>query len=271
MARTVRRLAGLLALALALSSSACARPIGDFGRAAPDPIHDTVMPALGTGRALLSKEPVSAFNLSDEEREMRDRIWHYLIAPHAFDWFQANVVELQRTRILPVSGKSLLPADRYYRWLHGERFASSHVRYSRIEDDVTVDVELMPSVFASICAVLEQDRQRGVAANGIANLDEGTKTNAAARQFENQTQIGWFVAAVQNRYDSYNYALDHLLVETPHAEAIGVNGALSDLAVYVEAAQRGDFCSGTIARPGKGGGVALPSRVLRPDRPVKGS
>lgn len=271
MDKRYRRLIGLLAVALALSSAACARPIGDFGRADPDPIHDTVMPALGTGRALLSREPVSAFNLSDEEREMRDRIWHYLVAPHAFDWFQASVVELQRTRIMPVSSKSLLPQNRYYLWLHGERFASSRVRYARIEDDVTVDVELMPSVFAAICAVLEQDRQRGVAANGIPDLDEGTKGNAAARQFENRTQIGWFVAAVGNRYDSYSYALDHLLVETPHREAIGVNGALSDLAVWVEAAQRGDFCSGAGARPGKGGGVALPSRVLLQDRPGKGS
>jgi hypothetical protein len=268
----VRRFAGLLAIALALSSSACARPVGDFGRAAPDPIHDQVMPALGTGRALLGKEPVSAFNLSDEEREMRDRIWHYLVAPHAFDWFQANVVELQRTRILPVSGKSLLPQDRYYLWLHGERFASSATRYARIEDDVTVDVELMPSVFASICAVLEQDRQRGVAANGIADLDEATKRNAAARQIENRTQIGWFAAAVQNRYASYNYALDHLLVETPHRAAIGVNGALNELAVWVEAAGRGDYCSGGWhGGRGTGGGAALPSRMLLPERPVKGS
>lgn len=260
-----------MALALALSSAACARPIGDFGRAEPDPIHDTVMPALGTGRALLSREPVSAFNLSDQEREMRDRIWHYLIAPHALDWFQASVVELQRTRIMPVSGKSLLPPNRYYLWLHRQEFASSRVRYSRIEDDVTVDVELMPPVFASICAVLEQDRQRGVAANGIADLDEGTRANAAARQIENRTQIGWFVAAVQNRYESYNYALDHLLVETPHEEAIGANAALSDLAVWVEAAGRGDFCGGPVVRAGRGGGVALPSRVLVQDRPAKGS
>ena len=255
-----------------LSSAACAaRPIGDFGRAEPDPIHDQVLPAIGTGRAILSKEPVSAFNLSDEEREMRDRIWHYLVAPHAFDWFQASVVELQRTRIMPVSSKSLLPLNRYYLWLHGEHYASSRTRYGRIGDDVTVDVELMTDVFTSICAVLEQDRQRGVAANGIPDLDDATRGNAAARQFENQTQIGWFVAAVQNRYDSYNYALDHLLVETPHEEAVGVNGALSDLAIYVEAAQRGDFCSGLVLRPGKGGGVALPSRLLRSDRPAKGS
>lgn len=271
MDKVLRCAAAVGLVALLLSSAACARPIGDFGRAEPDPIHDQVMPAIGNGRARLGREPVSAFNLSDEEREMRDRIWHYLIAPHAFDWFQASVVELQRTRIVPVSGKSLLAVNRYYMWLHREQYASSRARYGRIGDDVAVDVELMPAVFAAICAVLEQDRQRGVAANGLPDLDEGTKANAAARQIENQTQIGWFVAAVQNRYDSYNYALDHLLAETPHEEAVGVNGTLSDLAVYVEAAQRGDFCDSAAQRPGKGGGAAPPSRVLLQQRAAKGS
>lgn len=221
------------------------------------------MPAAGWARANLAREPVSVFNLSDQEQQMRDRIWRYLVAPHAFDWFQANVAELQRTRILPVSGKGLLKTDRYYLWLHRQQFASSRTRYSRIGDDVTVDIEMMPSAFASICAVLEIDRQRGVAANGLPDLDEQTRADAAARQAENRTQIGWFVAAVQNRYDSYGYALDHLLVETPHENAVAVNGLLSQLDVYVEQAQRGDFCGGPAGGPGGGVAVAIPSRELR--------
>ncbi|HVY51127.1 MAG TPA: hypothetical protein VHA07_06145 [Devosia sp.] len=271
MASPARRNCLLLVLLGALALSGCARPVGDFGRAEADPVHDRLMPLAGTARASLAGEPVSAFNLSDQEREMRDRIWRYLVAPHAFDWFGASIVELQRTRLLPVSGKGPR-IDRYYDWLHRQSFASSRTRYARIGDDVTVDIEMMPSAFASICAVLEVDRQRGVAANGLADLDEATRRDAAARQAENDTQIDWFTAAVRNRYESYSYALDHLLVETPHQEAVRVNGLLSELAADLEQAERGDFCAGGGAAFNDGAAAEIPSRELTPRQPaLKGS
>ena len=270
MANLKRRAAAAAAIVLTLALGACARPVGDFGRAEADPLHDTVMPAIGTFRAKASREPVSDFNLTDQEREMRDRIWRYLVSPHAYDWFGDTATELARTRILPVSEKPR-PADRYYRWLHRTRFASSTVRYSRIGDDVQSDIDMMPATFDAICAVLQVDRQRGLAANGLPNLEDTMRAEAAARQAENQIQISWFVRAATNRYDSYNYALDHLLVETPHDNAIGVNGLLSDLAVYVEAAQRGDFCNASLPGRGGHGQRALTSRVLRSDPVVKGS
>ena len=257
-------------IALTIALAACARPVGDFGRAEADPLHDTVMPALGTVRAKAAKEPVSDFNLADQEQEMRDRIWRYLVSPHAYDWFADTATELARTRILPVSEKPR-PTDRYYAWLHSTRFASSTVRYSRIGDDEHSDIAMMPATYDAICAELQVDRQRGVAANGLPNLEDKMRVDAAARQAENQIQISWFVRAATNRYDSYNYALDHLLVETPHDNAVGVNALLSDLAVYVEAAQRGDFCNAGLPGRNGHGQRALTSRVLRSDTVAKGS
>ncbi|HVX72416.1 MAG TPA: hypothetical protein VHB19_06395 [Devosia sp.] len=260
----------VVVIAVAAALGGCARPIGDFGRAEADPLHDQMMPTLGTARAMASREPVSSFNLTDQEREMRDRIWRYLVAPHAYDWFGDIAVELQRTRILPISTKAA-PTDKYYRWLHGTAFASSRVRYSRLGDDITADIALMPAAFAAICAVQQVDRQRGIAANGMPQLEDRMRADAAARQAENQAQIDWFVRAVTMRYSAYNYALDHLLVETPHDNAVAVNGLLSDLDVYVEAAQRGDFCNGTLPGGHSRGAPALRSRYLHSDMVVKGS
>ena len=80
-----RRALAASGLLIALALAGCARPVGDFGRAEPDPVHDTVMPALGATRAYLARQPVSAFNLTDQEQEMRNRIWRDLAAPNAFD------------------------------------------------------------------------------------------------------------------------------------------------------------------------------------------
>lgn len=242
-------LLGAIPVLLLLTLSACARPTGDFGRAERNALNDEVMPALGN---YLSKG--SAFNLADQEVEMRDRVWRYLVAPHAYDWFGDVAVEFQRTRIVPITNKHMQVA-KYYDWLHSERFASSRVRYARIEEDAIADIGMMPSAFWSICAVIELDRQRGIASNQIAGLEDEVAINAAKRHAENNAVIDWFVRSVAYRYESYSYALDHLLVETPHEEAVSTNARLNDLAVWVEAAERGDFCD--THGPGKGQGKAV--------------
>jgi hypothetical protein len=262
LAFAVVALAPLAFAVVALALAGCARPVGDFGRAAPDPLHDTIMPFVGNARANAAKESVSSFNFSDEEKEMRDRVWRYLVSPHAFDWSGDVAAEWQRTRLAAPSTKPL-PVDRYYRWLHGERFASSPVRYGRLGDDVTTDLSMLPQVFAAICAVENIDRRRGLAANEIDSIEERMRADAAARQAENRMVVGSFARALANREASYNYALDHLLVETPHAEARAVNAGLTRLGIYAGAAARGDFCSEASLAQRGAGETAIPSRVLR--------
>jgi hypothetical protein len=247
-------LLGAIPILLLLTLSACARPVGDFGRAERNVLNDEIMPSLGNH---LSKG--SAFNLADQEIEMRDRVWRYLVAPHAYDWFGDVAVEFQRTRIVAVSNKHMKVA-KYYQWLHSGRFASSRVRYSRIEEDAIADIGMMPSAFLSICAVIEMDRQRGIASNQLAGLEDEVAINAAKRQAENRIVIDWFARSVSYRYESYSYALDHLLVETPHEEAVSANARLTDLAVWVEAAERGDFCNAH-GVGGEDGTVIIRSRI----------
>ncbi|MEO6394795.1 MAG: hypothetical protein ABIO40_02665 [Devosia sp.] len=258
-----RRIAlALCAAALLAGLSACARPTGDFGRAQDSLLHDETMPALGNLRARSAKEPVSDFVLADQEIEMRDRIWRYLVAPHAKDWFYDTVAELERTRLRP-TGKFDFKTDRYYQWLTGERFASSRVRYSRITDDIAADIGTAPSTFRAICAVQRMDEQRAIAGGNLDSSEAGMRQEAEDRQAENEMVIGWFVRSIGYRYDSYSYALDHLLVETPHEEAIEVDAGLSGLAIYVEAAERGDFCSGDVGGGGSEGDGAIRSRYVQ--------
>ncbi len=222
--------------------SACARPVGDLGRAKVNVINDEILPSIGSIRALASKEAVSSLNKTDEENEMQDRVWRFLIAPHAKDWFFDIVVEWQRTRIVPLQNKKFA-VDRYYYFLKNQDFSSSRVRYNTLSRDISIDIKTVPSVFASICAVREIDRRRDVAVNAITSATQQERIAVKSRKIENDKYINWFVSALQYRYDSYSLALDRLLIETPHEEARQVDARLSEMAIDIERARSRSFCS----------------------------
>lgn len=261
------RAAGASALLLIAAGCSTTRPSGDFGRAEESVLHDTVMPAVGDAkREFIDKKPVSTFNQTDQEREMHDRVWRYLTAAHARDWSFDTSVEFQRTRIGVTDHKFKI--DRYYKLISSDRYASSRVRYATMADHLSIDIDLMPSTFRSICAVIEVDRQREVAARGLDSIGPAMRQEQRDRAAENDEKIAWFVRAIRYRYESYNYAMEHLLVETPHEDAMRVDGLLSQMLTWVEQGERGDFCSGAGVYADIAGGVGIPSRVLMGDQNV---
>jgi len=258
----VLRLAAALGLLL-LTAACVTRPTGDFGRARESLLHDQLMPAAGALKTeYIDKRPVSNFNQTDEEREMHDRVWRYLTAAHAKDWSFNVSVEFQRTRI-GTTDEHFKP-DRYYKLLASEAYASSRVRYATLADHISIDIDMMHPTFAAICKVIDIDRQRAVAAREIAGLEPGMRQEQADRRAENDEKIAWFVRAIRYRYTAYSYALEHLLVETPHQDAVRVDGLLSQLLTGVEKGERGDFCSDA-SSAGQGGQIAVPARVLTGD------
>ncbi|MDB5542414.1 MAG: hypothetical protein JWQ89_4141 [Devosia sp.] len=260
--RGLRRwlLAGLLLCAW----PAAGHELGDFGRVKPGVLNDEIIP--GTDRLMrrLGNQPVSNFNITDQEREMHDRVYRFLIARHARDWaFDYEQVVAVAGLTSRRKGKD----DLYYRWLTGERYASSRVRYNTMADDIGADLLTLPSTFAAICAVIEIDRQRAVAAAEIADIEPAMIAEMHERKAENDLHVGRFVAALDYRYASYGYALDHFLVETPHGEAVEVDARLSELAIWVDRAEQQEFCGDWST--GEGGDGAIPGRVLL-DAPSEG-
>lgn len=246
-------------LALGLLS-ACARPTGDFGRARPDYVHDTLMPEAGKLRARMFEEPVSDLNWTDEEVLMHDLAWRFLVSPSAEDWFYDVLVQWQRTRIAPLRDTDRA-YDRYYAFLRSEKFASSRIRYARVTDDVKADTSTMPRVFEAICAVEQVDRRRGIATDTLPVATQGVTAEVEARRQENNAYIDWFVRAAVYRYNSYLFALEALLIETPDASAGKLDAAMQDLSRLVDRAERHDFCSDDMNRYGQSNDDVIPSRL----------
>lgn len=244
--------------AVALLAGCVSRPVGDFGRADPSFTHDTAMPFVGDSLSKGRHEPVSDFNWSDQEDEMHNRVWRFLVAAHTKDWFYDVAVELQRTRITAATDLRF-KVDRYYNWLKGTDYQSSRTRYSTVGRHVQADIDTLPTTFISICQVQEMDRQRGIAEAGLNGLEPDVRADVVKRRAENNMYIDWFVRALDYRYQSYDYALDHLLVETPDEQSLAVDDGLGQLKIYVDRANRGDFCSGQGLIIGDGQAV-IPSR-----------
>jgi len=231
----------LLAVGLVLALAACARPVGDFGIAQKDALHDEVLPRVGALISTAREETVSLFNLTNEENEMRNRVWRFLISNDVRDWMFDSAVELQRNRIIEPMDLQFR-TDRYYAHLRLKQYASSRGRYMRVAQDTSHDIETLPSAFGAICKVMEIERRRTVALNGLYADNAAVKQQVLAREYENKNVINWFARAVDYRYKSYDVALNRLLVETPHEEAHSVNEYLNRLAVLVGRAKNGEFC-----------------------------
>lgn len=256
----VIRLVFALVLPVLLAACSVSRPVGDFGRAVPGFTHDVAMPAAGNVIATVSGQPVSNFNKTDQEQEMHDRVWRFLVAAHARDWLFDSSVELQRTRIIPPGKDAYYSATRYYDWLKRTEYQSSRTRYSTVGRHVSADIDTLPGTFAAICKVIEVDRQRAAAYATLGRtLPAATGDNLAARKYENDAFIAWFVRALNYRHDSYSYALDSLLVETPHEQSLAVDDALHRLSAFVTRANRQDFC-GDGASGKWNSTVVIPSR-----------
>ncbi len=211
-----------LVLLLLLALGGCAQT-GDFGRkqAFAGGLFDQ-----GNARSIVT----------DEERDMKNRMDRFVLASGNPS---PTVSSSQNRRVTRAKAPQITD---YYLSLRRENFADSRTRYTRIINDVQLDILTLPAVFSSICKVRETARRRLVAANNIPGIPAETLAMQTARRDDNNRVIAGFVAAISFRLDAYNFALEQLLVATPHEQARAVDAKLSELAGFVARGEAGQFC-----------------------------
>jgi hypothetical protein len=222
------------ALLAGLLPTSCAAPTGDFGRPARSYVNDTVLPAAGYGAAWLRDEPVSHFQMTDAEEELRDRTYRFVMPIHRRGFLARTRAELVRTRIWPDSYYTVDPAT-YYGKLLGDHFRSEVGRYSAMLDEITADNALLDSYLAVVNDVYADDAARLAALDRVYGLTAEEEDAAIARVYENRRVGTWAVAALRWRVASYGYALERSRIEVPSEWAVQVELALNDLSYRVEA------------------------------------
>lgn len=171
-----------------------------------------------------------------EERNMKNRMARFTSAAYNPLW------GLVFSRKLRAPAGKIPRIGAYYLSLREENFASPQTRYTRIFTDAERDILTLPGIFAAICKVRQAERRRQMAAKGIQQIAPGTLALQKARKLGNDQLISGFVSAISFRLNSYNFALEQLLVETPYKEARDVDAKLSELAAFVARGEAGTFC-----------------------------
>lgn len=225
---SIRPLAAVAFLAVAVSG--CSQT-SDFGRSTIDPTYTYAVTQAS------ADDQAQHFALTDEEREMNARIYRFMSMEHTTPWLRQAFLGEVGAR------DGVLDERAYFNWLKTEEFSSSRGRYNRLENDIRLDLVSLPTTFEAICKVQEIGRRRDVAAGNLSNIEPETQGAAAERLLENRARIEQFTASLGFRYDAYVYALEHLLVETPHEEALKVDTALSELGTANQAAFANQFCA----------------------------
>ena len=261
----ILRTGGMVLLTVAgLIAAAPVQAGGDLGRRddsiSLDQAVDTIAAWLRPGAYHLDR--------SDEEVDMANRLWRFVAPEPRWNWLPKRQQTLRPGRRLWLGDAS--GEDRYYRWLHAAAYQSSAVRYATVSDDITADLGTLPGAFRSVCAVVETDHRRALAEEGVPALEAHIRNAVASRAADNRAEIDVFVWALGYRYDSYSYALDHLLVDTPDPAARDVSSMIEALRPWVERAEAGRFCSraGHPGSPHLGDAAPdIPSRYARGNPP----
>jgi hypothetical protein len=203
---------------------------GDFGRPRPS-IWNEALATTGSIAAWTRGEPVSSSIFTDDEDELRRRAWRFIMPAHERAWFERQLSNLVRTRVLPVTAQ---PNGRavYFRALMRDHGRSPSSRYRRLSEDVFADTKLMEP-FAFVAArVIRADEARLRALAYVRDLTPGQAREAALRVAENRCLIAWVRWEIEARTAGYRYALEHLFIEAPQVDGVPVERALRGLEAH---------------------------------------
>ena len=163
---------------LLLMLSGCSS-IGDFGRLSDQLVTDDIHAWVGEEAAASAGAPISADNLTDDERTLRDLAFPLIEPPYDRQRWDAVVYEYGTKRSFQRELWAFDPTA-YYRHLQGEMLRSSAARYNQLIDDIRNDIVRIEPFFIVARRVVDLDRRREASMEQIAQ--SRPRPNASMRR-----------------------------------------------------------------------------------------
>ncbi len=223
--------APLLCLMLAAALGGCSG--GDFGRARSDVRTDDMHRWIGVEATASVGLPASQFQLTDNERLLRD-LAHPLIEPPHSRPARKTVVGDYEPMPSPWREKVAFDRTAYGKLLLDEPHRSHASRYAQLMDDVRNDLTRFDSFFATADRVISLDRKRHASLKYVSELSPAERGDAIARMEENALIVQWVRQCLQRRISSYRWALERLVVHAPDGAAADADRLIRQLAAQAD-------------------------------------
>jgi hypothetical protein len=224
---TTRRSPALMLLLTGLALGGCSG--GDFGRSRDSVRNDDMHRWLGaeaTGSVGLKS---SQFQLTDNERQLRDFAFPLIEPPHSRPAWKSVFGDYKP---LPSPWRQAVIFDRtaYGRLLIDEPHRSHSSRYAVLMEDVRNDITRFEPFFASAARVIELDRKRHASMKLVSELSPRERDDAVARMQENTLIVQWVQQCLERRISSYRWALERLVIQAPDSIAADADRLIGELA-----------------------------------------
>jgi hypothetical protein len=220
----------LPALLIVLGATLGACSGGDFGRARDDLRNDDMHRWLGVEATSSVGARPSQFQLTDNERQLRDLAYPLIEPPHSRPAWKAVFGDYQPIASPWRLGMPAFDRTAYGRALIDEPHRSDASRYAQLIDDVRGDISRFELFYSSAVKVIDLDRKRNASLAHISELSPREHADAVARMQENSLIVQWVQECLQRRVSSYRWALERLVLQAPDNIAADADRLITELA-----------------------------------------
>jgi hypothetical protein len=202
---------------------------GDFGRTRQDFLNDDMHRWIGAEATSSVGLRASQFQLTDNERQLRDLAYPLIEPPHSRPAWKSVFGDYQP---LPSPWRQNAVFDRtaYGRMLIDEPHRSHSSRYAQLMEDVRDDITRFEPFFANAVRVLELDKKRNASLALVSGLSPREGADAIARMQENTLVVQWVQQCLERRISSYRWALERLVIQAPDNMAADADRLIGELA-----------------------------------------
>ena len=202
---------------------------GDLGRTRGSALNDDMHRWIGAEAINSTGKRASQFQLTDNERLLRDLAHPFIEPPHSRPAWKTVFGDYAA---MPAPWRQEVVFDRtaYGRRLIDEPHRSHTSRYSQLMEDVRDDLTRFDPFFAAAAVVADLDGKRGQALTLVSALERPERDDAVARMKENRLIVEWVQQCLQQRVASYRWALERLVVHAPDDAAADADRLIAELA-----------------------------------------